>query len=284
MKILVWIYFKLAASCAILVLFIACGVSDIKPEGSVDVRNKLTLLQSDPLLSSRAQLAIKEAEAATRIAEQPEKNKTLAMHRVYMADRKVDIAIALAQSRLLEDQREDLKAQRELAQLDSRTREADRARNSARTASEAAKLAQSEMMDAKQHSAELEKQLIELNAEKTDRGMVLTLGDMLFETGRSELKSGTISNLDKLSSFLHQYQDRELVIEGYTDSVGSEIYNISLSQQRAEAVKTYLVKKGISTNRMSTSGKGETMPVASNESSDGRRQNRRVEIVLPEGS
>lgn len=270
-------YTKILVPSVALVLIMACSVSTTKPYGADSVREKLTLLQADSQLASRAQVAIKEAETATRAAEQPEKDKALAAHRVYMADHKVDIAMAVAQSRLLEDQRKDLLAQRESARLDSRTREADQAHKDAKAANEDAE-------QTRQRNADLQQQLAELNAKKTDRGMVITLGDLLFETGKSELKSSTISNLDKLSTFLTENQDRTLIIEGYTDNVGSDEYNLGLSQRRAEAVQIYLVNKGIASDRMIVSGKGETVPVASNDSAMGRQQNRRVEVVLPDSA
>jgi len=255
----------------------ACAVSTAKPDGAANVREKLTLLQADSQLSSRAQVAIKDAETATRIAEQPEKDSVLAAHRVYMADRKVEIAMAIAESRLLEDQREDLLAERESARLDSRTREADSAHRKAKTANE-------ESAQAKQRNAELQQQLAELNAKQSKRGMILTIGDILFETGKSELKSGAISNLDKLAKFLNENQERKLIIEGFTDNTGSDEYNLALSQRRAESVQVYLLKKGIASDRMEVTGKGETNPVTSNDSAAGRQHNRRVEVILPDSA
>lgn len=256
-----------------IILTTACSTSTIKPDGAEEVRQKLTQLQTDSLLSSRAQVAIKEAEAATRIAEKPEKDIALAKHRVFMADAKVEIALAIAQTRLLEDQREGLRDDQKKARLDSRTAEVDQARK--RT-----DLAQEETERANERNEELEKQLVDLNAKKSERGMVLTLGDILFETGKSALKADVSNDLDKLSDFLNKYQERDLRIEGYTDDVGSDEFNLLLSQQRAEAVRSYLIQRGVSANRMTTSGQGEMAPVASNESAMGRQKNRRVEIII----
>jgi outer membrane protein OmpA-like peptidoglycan-associated protein len=250
----------------VLFLFTACSVQPTKPEGSERVRQKLSSLQADSRLASRAQLAIKEAETATRIAEQPEKDQALVDHRVFMADHKVEIAIAIAESRLLEDQREALNEQSERARLDSRTREADAAQN--------------EATRVKQRNAELEQQLIDLNAKKSERGMIVTIGDLLFETGKADLRNGISTNLDKMSSFLNKYQDRQIIIEGYTDNVGSDEFNIQLSQRRADAIKLYLSHQGVAESRMTTAGKGENAPVSSNETALGRQKNRRVEITI----
>jgi outer membrane protein OmpA-like peptidoglycan-associated protein len=126
----------------------------------------------------------------------------------------------------------------------------------------------------------LERQIAELNARETDRGLVVTLGDLLFATGKSDLTGGAGPNLDKLAAFLGEYPDRTVLIEGHTDSVGSEESNYFLSQRRADSVKSYLVSRGVQANRLTTSGLGQGSPVASNDSATGRQQNRRVEVII----
>ncbi|MBS1220035.1 MAG: OmpA/MotB domain protein, partial [Proteobacteria bacterium] len=212
-------------------------------------RARLTQLQSDPQLATRAAVEISDAEAAVVAAEKSRKDKDLVNHLVLIADRKVDIAGARARARLYEDQRKGLSEQSATARLDSRTREAD----------------------------DLRRQLAELNAKETDRGMVVTLGDVLFDTGKSDLKGGAVGNL---AGVLNKYQDRTVIIEGHTDSVGSDDYNYGLSNRRANAVKSFLVSQGISAGRIDASGKGEGYPVADNGSPAGRQQNRRVEVII----
>lgn len=250
----------------------ACSSMMPSPEGAAAVRAKLTHLQSDPQLSSRAPVAIKTAEEAVRAAEVPRKDKVLAKHLVYMADRKVDIASGLAQTRWEEDQQEVLSDQRADARLDSRTLEADMARNDANFARNDADIARNQ--------ADMAKQLAELNAKETDRGLVITLGDVLFDTGKANLKGNATTHLAKLSSFLNQYQDRTLLIEGHTDSIGSEDSNAGLSQRRADTVKSYLISQGVAAARVNTYGKGEGSPIASNDSAAGRQLNRRVEVII----
>lgn len=233
-------------------VLVACSSTPKVPEGASEVRNKLSQLQSDSELATRAPVAIKEAEAAVRAAEEPRKDVVYARHLVYLADRKVDTASALATARLLEDKRKDISGQAAQAQLASRTQEADA----------------------------LRRQLAELNAKQTERGLVVTLGDVLFETGKADLKSSATANLSKLGGFLAQYPDRSLVIEGHTDSVGSEGFNQVLSQNRADSVKAFLLSQGVTANRITAFGKGESSPVASNDSSSGRQMNRRVEVII----
>jgi outer membrane protein OmpA-like peptidoglycan-associated protein len=223
-----------------------------------------------------------------------EKDLVLAAHRVYIADRKVDTARALAETSFSEQERTALNEQAEKARLDSRTREADVAKtdalvaraesaeqkvaaNSARSDADAAQLA----ANASQlQAAELQRQLEVLQARPTDRGLVLTLGDTLFATGKSEIKSGATANLDRLTAFMNEYPKRTAAIEGYTDSMGSDEMNQSLSERRADAVKRYLIDQGVGSARLTSTGRGESSPVADNESAAGRQQNRRVEVVI----
>jgi outer membrane protein OmpA-like peptidoglycan-associated protein len=263
----------LIAATVASVLLAACAAAPLKPDGAAEARNKLTQLQSDPNLGSRAPLAIKEADAAVTAAEQPQADKDLAAHRVYLADRKVETARALAETRFAEDQRATLSAQREHARLDARTNEADAAKNQVATA-------RMDAANSQQEAAELQRQIEALQAKTTDRGLVLTLGDVLFETGRADLKAGAAGNLSKLVAFLTKYPERTVVIEGYTDSVGSDDYNQALSQRRAESVRSYLVRAGIESGRLSASGMGKNDPVAGNDSAIGRQQNRRVAVII----
>lgn len=232
-------------------LLVACA-SPKAPDAAAQVRANLTQLQTDPQLASFAAVEIKDAEAAVRLAEEPREDKSLAAHFVYLADRKVETAKALAQARFLEDERKSLSEQITAAQLEARTKEAEM----------------------------LRREIAELNAKQTERGLVVTLGDVLFETGRSDLKANAHTNLTKLAGFLNQQAERSLVVEGHTDSMGSDSYNQTLSQNRADSVKVFLIEQGIAASRITAVGKGESAPVASNDTSSGRQLNRRVEIVI----
>lgn len=259
-------------------LFIAgCASSPKKPDGAEALRNNLSQLQGDANLASLAPVALKEAEEAVKIAEQPTKDKELAAHRMWIAESRVEIARARAQSRYNEDRRSTLSENRETARLDSRTQEAD----SARLAADSARL---DAESARSEAEALKQQIADLNARPTDRGLVMTLGDVLFATGKAELMGGAASNLDKLASFLKEYPERTAEIEGHTDNVGSADLNRGLSQRRADSVKSYLVQQGVQSSRLSTTGKGFDSPVANNDSAAGRQQNRRVEIIISESN
>ena len=211
----------LIAAAVAATLFAGCASAPRKPAGSEQVRAKLTALQGEPTLANAAPVALKDAEAAVVVAETPQKDLVLAAHRVYIADRKVETARALAETQYSEAQRTALNEKSEKARLDSRTREADRAKTdalvaraesaeqkvaagNARSDADAALLAANA---SQQQAAELQRQLEILQARPTDRGLVLTLGDTLFATGKSEIKSGATVNLDRLTAFLNEYPE-----------------------------------------------------------------------------
>jgi len=126
----------------------------------------------------------------------------------------------------------------------------------------------------------LQAEMDALKAKPTDRGLVLTLGDVLFETGKADLNPGASRNLDNLVQFLTDHPQRRVEIDGYTDSVGTDSFNLDLSQRRADTVKSVLVNRGIDPSRVTTRGYGKDFNVASNADAGGRQLNRRVEIVI----
>ena len=147
----------------------------------------------------------------------------------------------------------------------------------AENAKSSAAAAQSELANARQ-------ELQDLQAKQTDRGMVMTLSDVLFDTGQATLKPGADRALDRLAQFLKDSPNSAVLIEGHTDSVGTDDYNLALSQRRAQSVADALSSRGISSDRIQTKGLGKAYPVASNDTQAGRQQNRRVEIVFSDAS
>lgn len=280
-----------AASAA--VLLSACAMP-VKPDGADAARAELTALQSNSKLAVLAPVAIQEAETAVRAAEVPTEDKAAGAQAVYVAQGKVAIARAQAERRLAEDNVKNLGDQRNEIRLDARTREAEIAKaqaeaatNSALQQQQAALSAQSdaerakaEAEKAKAEAEDLKRQMADLEAKATDRGMVMTLGDVLFATGQSELKPGAMERLNKLASFMIKYPSRAVVIEGHTDSTGSAATNQLLSERRADAVKAYLISQSVPSANVTTIGKGKNVPVADNTSASGRQLNRRVEVII----
>jgi outer membrane protein OmpA-like peptidoglycan-associated protein len=127
---------------------------------------------------------------------------------------------------------------------------------------------------------QLKRQLAELRAKVTGRGLVVTLEDALFARGSADLKADAASDLRNLIAFLEEHPARTIAIEGHTDSLGTQGFNHGLSQRRADAVMAYLIAHGVATRRVSALGKGESEPVAANHSEAGMRCNRRVEVII----
>jgi outer membrane protein OmpA-like peptidoglycan-associated protein len=301
MNILLSSRHTLIAAAVAAVLLTGCASAPVEPDGAAMLRSRLSALQSDPQLGSRAPLAMEQANVAVTAAEKPEPDKVVSDHRLFMADRKIAIARAEAESSLAVDQRKGLAEQREAMRLQARTQEADSANrranmaqanaadqqqiadaaNSRAAMAQANASDQAQQADAARAAAEdLQKQIDGLQARVTDRGLVLTLGDVLFSSGNANLNSGGDSHLGRLAVFLNKYMDRTALIVGYTDNIGGEDYNLGLSQRRADAVKFYLVNQGVDSGRLSSSGMGKGSPVADNSSATGRQQNRRVEVII----
>jgi outer membrane protein OmpA-like peptidoglycan-associated protein len=211
----------------------------------------------------------------------------LYQHRVYVADRLVQIAEAEGLARFAEVRATDLGRERDRLALDARNRELRDARATASDAlaaaaaeRRAAELARSEARETRVEIDALRADLSDLQAQQTERGLVVTLGDVLFETDRAELKPGAERTLDGLVRALRDDPAASVSIEGHTDSTGGRDYNIDLSLRRAQAVKDYLASRGIDPGRVSALGLGADYPVASNTTEAGRQQNRRVEVVV----
>ncbi|HEY0939165.1 MAG TPA: OmpA family protein [Steroidobacter sp.] len=164
-------------------------------------------------------------------------------------------------------------AERQAVLVEAREAEARQRAQQAQSAQEQAQLAE-------QRATTLEQELAELKAKKTDRGMVLTLGDVLFDTGLATLKPGAYATIDRLAAVLKEAPDRKVTIEGHTDSVGSEDFNQGLSERRAAAVQTALLERGVRSDQITALGKGEAFPIASNDDAAGRQRNRRVEMIF----
>ena len=238
---------------------------------------------SDPVVAQaapkelvRAQQELARADGAVK----DKKDTTTVDHFAYLASQRTQVAVETGRIARADQAAADAKSQRERIVLASRTREAETARTQADTARMQADAARMQAAASQQRAGALEDQLAALQAKQTDRGMVLTLGDVLFDTGSATLKPGAMKTIDDLASFMQQHPERKVLIEGYTDSVGSESTNQELSQRRADAVRDALTRRAVPFDHVQVHGLGERYPVASNDTGSGRQQNRRVEVVF----
>jgi OmpA-OmpF porin, OOP family len=267
----------LAAAAALL----ACAHEP--PAALVAANNDYRRAAADPVVQSKAQVPLYEAkqalDRANRAFEKDAEEAEVA-HLSYLASRRAEIAQALGMREAAQEQTEQLGEERSEVLLDARTDEAEAQRRQAELARIEAQAAQREREAADQRAEELARELEELQAKPTERGLVLTLGDVLFDVDRTELKPGAELHLSRLVDFLQQHPERNVLIEGHTDSTGSVEYNLGLSRRRADAVRTFLVGRGVAPTRVVTEGYGLSRPIASNDTVAGRQQNRRVEVVI----
>lgn len=240
------------------IILSACQSTPEEDPAVKQVRQDLIALQSDPQLATLAPTAIQDAERAVRAAEKPRERDAVKEHLIYLANNKVKIARALATARYEEDRLDELAEQRKQVQLDARTRD---------------------VRQAEQRADRLEQELKDIKQQQTDKGTMYTLSDALFAVNKAELKAGAQASFNRLAERLNE-SDSKISVIGHTDSTGSAEYNMDLSQRRADAVKSYLVSLGVDEGRITTEGRGEAYPVASNDHVAGRQQNRRVEVII----
>jgi outer membrane protein OmpA-like peptidoglycan-associated protein len=208
-------------------------------------------------------------------------------HLAYLARQRVTIASETMALRSAEQAVDTAGATRSNIRLQARTQEADTAQRQATQAQQDTAVARADTAEAQRQTdmalaqnRTLQERLRELNAKPSPRGLVVTLGDVLFDTDKAQLKPAGIRLVQQLAGVLNEYPERTVLVEGFTDSTGTEAHNLALSGQRADAVRMALLSDGIAPTRVATRGHGESSPVASNDTADGRVLNRRVEILL----
>lgn len=307
---------------AIAALLGACS-STPRTTGLLDqARSDYGVAQSSPSVARYAALelkqagdALQQANAAANDRDSAEKVDKLA----YVAKQKIALTQEVARQKAAEAEVASAGKERDQIRLAQRTNEADQAKARAEQSSQAAsrargdaadaqrqtQLAQGDALDAQRkaqmaqddaaqaqrqtqeaqaRAAQLEAQLADLAAKKTERGMVITLGDVLFGTDLARLSSEGMRTAQKLADVLQQNPQRNVLVEGFTDSTGAAAHNQDLSERRASAVRTALLEMGVARERVAMRGYGQTHPVAANDTASNRQLNRRVEIVLSDNS
>jgi len=301
------------------VLFLISGCANSQQEmmakGQLErARSAYMQAKSNRNVEAFAPLPFADAGKAMQAAEQARGAKEVEQLS-YIAEKKSLIAISTAEGKMAENEMEKLNRETANIIAEKRTQEArvaqkeaenarllamsetERAAKAKKEAEEAQALAARAKAEAEQarmaaraeaeraakakaEADQLMRELSDLKAKQTERGIVLTIGDVLFATAKADLSSDALRSVDKLADFLKKYPGRNVLIEGHTDSVGSEEYNLTLSERRADSVKESLTSRGIPEGRIATKGYGKKYPVASNDTAAGKQQNRRVEVII----
>lgn len=240
------------------------------------LRSEYAMLSSRPDAVRSASLSLQEAEVvlekAERAVEKGADSKEIE-HLTYITEKKLEIVKA----KIAESEAEEYVANAELARKDFQIQRKEQELKQVQREKQLAIAAVQKMAA---EADKLQSDLAEVKAKQSERGLVLTLSDILFETNKAEIASGAERSLSKIAEFLNKYPKQSIVVEGHTDSTGTSSYNQDLSERRAASVREKIVSMGVDGNRINSIGKGEEYPVASNDNSAGRQQNRRVEIVV----
>jgi outer membrane protein OmpA-like peptidoglycan-associated protein len=263
-------------------------------------RSALNSVQQDPLAQTAAAVVLQKGQMALDNGQNAlDKNQPLELveHFAYLAKRDAEIAEAQIGEARAKASIDKATEERNQIVADARAREANQARLQAQNAQAQAQNARAQAQDAQAQAqnaqaqaisaearaAQLQQEIADMQAmqaKQTDRGYVLSLGDVLFDTGQATLKPGAQVALMRLGTFMNKYQDQRVEIDGNTDSTGSPAFNQQLSEARADAVRDALLAQGVDSSRIIARGLGQSMPVAGNDTAAGRQQNRRVDVVF----
>lgn len=247
-------------------LVAGCATTPKENSQIIQLQQQIDNLDSSPEGKQYAPIAVREAQESLNRLKSFKGNSEEYKHQLFLTEKRIEIARETVSEKQAEETVASAESRRKDILLDAARQETASARELAATMAGRAQ--------------ELEQQVTDLQAQETERGLVLTLGAVLFETNKATLQSGSQRTVQKVAEFLNQYPERKILIEGFTDSQGSDSYNQKLSQDRAQAVRDELAKHGVSAQRIDIVGYGEEYPVASNDNAAGRQQNRRVEIVV----
>ncbi len=275
------------AAAALLALLTGCAATPKSIPALEQARQELQTTRADPNAQRFASREIEEAERLLAVAEgavKERETRSTISHLAYLSTQSSKIAREQGKAKSAEERLAQGAAERDRIRLQARTQEVEAARSETQQAQAQAAAAGTELAVERERSAQLEQEKQELMAKPSERGLVVTLRDVMFDTGKAELKSGADRQLDMIATFLSQHAERHVLIEGFTDSVGSESYNERLSERRADAVRSALLTRGVDASRIQIEGYGEQYPVGTNADTGGRQLNRRVEVIVSNGA
>jgi outer membrane protein OmpA-like peptidoglycan-associated protein len=267
-------------------------------------RGDFVAANNDQQVSAYAPLEFKQASDALELANAAaaRKDSLEAIDKLaYLAKQKIATAREVAKQKSAEVDIANSGKQRDQVRLDARTAEAERAKMAAAAAQAQAADAQGQAAAAQNQAAEAQRQaaaaealtreaqakaaaleamMVDLQAKRTERGLIITIGDVLFSVNDARLAPNGVATLRKLADVLQQNPNRTVLVEGFTDSTGSSAHNQQLSERRASSVRAALVDMGVARERVAMRAYGEAFPVAPNDNAGNRQLNRRVEVVL----
>lgn len=297
-------YYRTPAALAIVALMAACASTPTSTSLLEATRSEYRQVEQNPNVATYATLEMKQASDAMREANLSSERRESAEKvdkEAYLARQKIALTQEVVKKKMAEADVAAAAKERDFIRLNQRTNEANQANANAQQAQLTAQMAQEDAAQAQRRTAEaqrvaddaraktaeaqaraaaLEAQLADLAAKKTERGIIITLGDVLFGTDKATLTTDGMRSAQKLADVLKQNPMRKVLVEGFTDSTGASAYNQELSSRRAASVRDALMQMGIAGDRITVRGYGEAYPVAGNDNAAGRQLNRRVEIVL----
>lgn len=297
-------YFRTPTVLAIVALLAACASTPTSTSLLESTRSEFRQVEQNPNVATYASMEMKQASDAMREANLSAERRESAEQvdrQAYLARQKIALTQEVVKKKLAEADVAAAAKERDFIRLNQRTNEANQANANAQQSQLNAQMAQEDAAQAQRRTAEaqrvadearaktaqaqartamLEAQLADLAAKKTERGIVITLGDVLFGTDKSTLTPEGMRSAQKLAEVLKQNPARTVLVEGFTDSTGASAYNQELSSRRAASVRDALMQLGVAAERVNARGYGEAHPVAGNDSAANRQLNRRVEIVM----
>jgi len=270
-----------------LAVLTACSTAPKTTSLLDSTRQQYQMVQNNPHIAQLAPLEMRQASDAMALANEAAHNNESGEtidKLANLARTKIDTAQEAAKQKNAENKIADAGKERDEMRLGQRTKEVNQEKDRADQAEVSAQVAQSDTQHAQQKVLALSIELANLKAKNTDRGVVITLGDLLFGTNDARLKPEGIHELQKLADVLQTHQQQTVSVEGHTDSTGAAAYNMQLSEHRANAVSSALQLMGVQRNRISIKGYGEQFPLVENNTAENRQLNRRVEIILSDAN
>jgi outer membrane protein OmpA-like peptidoglycan-associated protein len=236
---------RMTIGAAVTVLAACATTPDTIPELD-EARARVQTLEQNPLAqqaASRDLTASRGALAQAEQALQDRQDRERIVHLAYLAEQRAELGLARVDEAESRQRIEEAEAERDKVLLESREAKARAAEQAAQAAEQAAQASQSETLQARAELESLQQQYAALAAKKTDRGMVMTLGDVLFDTDEATLKPGATEIITRLADFLTRNETTRIRVEGHTDSTGDDAYNTELSRRRAQAVADALMTR-----------------------------------------